>query len=193
MPLVAEAIPDETPNADAKVDNSKNNPSQPNDIKPISAVKLFSMASSLEFLVLAFGLLNAAGWGFCQVAVNILFGDMIDGLGGTMISDFTKIIDKITIRFCYLGLVTLATSGICGAVIPWFSEHQYRKMQILYLDLVLHQDISWFDTHDVPALPAQLKEDMDVIRMPSKRWAIHACVFPLSFPRMSSLSLNLGS
>jgi len=164
MPLVAEAIPDETPNADAKVDNSKNNPSQPNDIKPISAVKLFSMASSLEFLVLAFGLLNAAGWGFCQVAVNILFGDMIDGLGGTMISDFTKIIDKITIRFCYLGLVTLATSGICGAVIPWFSEHQYRKMQILYLDLVLHQDISWFDTHDVPALPAQLKEDMDVIK-----------------------------
>jgi len=192
-----ELVPDEVTGAGPDVSVSKSSPDQhdhKDNLQPVSVSRLFSLARPLELLAFAAGILGAACWGFAQVAMNIFWTDLIDGLGGA--TDIINQINQIAISVCYLGLFTLVASGISGWLLPLFAELQSRKMQALYLDFVLHQDISWFDTHDVQALPTHIKEDVDLVKdafdkIGTSCMGLSACIsgYVIAFVRSWQLTL----
>merc|ERR1719310_774684 len=127
--------------------------------KPVSFGKLLSLATYWELSVFYFGILVSVIHGLNQPALCLVFGDMIDGLGGEMMDE----IEKQAVLFCYIGVGTIFVGWLQGMIFPWFAERVTQRARPVYFDAALHRDIGWFDTHSVGALPAEMAEDMDNI------------------------------
>mmetsp|Transcript_30535 Transcript_30535/g.54595 ORF Transcript_30535/g.54595 Transcript_30535/m.54595 type:complete len:1272 (-) Transcript_30535:403-4218(-) len=130
----------------------------------VSIFKMFSMASGNELLIFFAGLVGACFHGLSQPLLCLLFGDLIDGIGGDSDPDnMMKLMADLCMKMALVGCGTIVSATLQGACFKTFSELQVMKLRVLYFDTVLHQDVSWFDTQEVAALPSQINEDMEKI------------------------------
>ncbi|CAE7262744.1 ABCB5, partial [Symbiodinium sp. KB8] len=87
----------------------------------------------------------------------IVFGDLIDGMGGAtggmatmtpeqmtaMMDGMMSQMEELCITMMLVGVGATFAAFLQGAAFKIFSEKQAFKFRVLYFDSVLHQD--WFD------------------------------------------------
>ncbi|CAE7810872.1 ABCB1, partial [Symbiodinium necroappetens] len=149
-----------------------------NKIPAASLCKLFSMMDFVEVVVLLVGCLGAIGNGLSQPLLCIVFGDLIDGMGeatggaesftpeqmlGAMDGMMSQM-EELCITMMLVGVGATFAAFLQGACFKIFAEKQAFKYRVLYFDTVLHQDVSWFDTKEVAALPAEINDDLEKIQ-----------------------------
>lgn len=139
---------------------------------PAGILKMFSMATWGEILLFFAGVIGAMGHGVCQPLVCVLFGDVINNLGGStdssvmlthdqMISNMMSDITSTCVKFCYVGLGVTAGAWLQGTCFQLFADIQVKRMRVKYFEALLYKDVSWYDTRNVQALPSQFTDDMD--------------------------------
>ncbi|CAJ1449438.1 unnamed protein product, partial [Effrenium voratum] len=70
---------------------------------------------------------------------------------------------RLCVTMCLVGVAATFAATLQGACFKIFSEMQTRKFRMVYFDIVLHQDVSWFDLKEVAALPSEINDDLDKI------------------------------
>lgn len=156
-----------------------------------SFCKLFSMMDCKEAAILIIGILGAIGNGISQPLLCIVFGDLIDSMGISMtgatfaaenmtadamatieqqvsesqaMDQMMSKMEELCLIMALVGVANIVASSLQGACFKIFSELQATKFRILYFDIVLHQDVSWFDLQEVAALPAEINDDLEKIQ-----------------------------
>jgi len=176
----ASQVPDDADDEILQVDAGKTEEAdtKPKKIPPASLCKLFSKMDGLEVIVLIVGCLGAIGNGLSQPLLCIVFGDLIDGMGGatggmatmtpeemsTMMDAMMSQMEELCITMMLVGVAATIAAFLQGAAFKIFAEKQAFKFRVLYFDSVLHQDVSWFDTREVAALPAEINDDLEKIQ-----------------------------
>jgi len=167
---------DEMPQIEASAEAAAEKKSE--KIPPASICKLFSKMDTLEVIVLLVGCLGAIGNGLSQPLLCIVFGDLIDGMGGasggmatmtpeqmTMMMDgMMSQMEELCVTMMLVGVGATFAAFLQGAAFKIFAEKQAFKFRVLYFDSVLHQDVGWFDTKEVAALPAEINDDLEKIQ-----------------------------
>ncbi|OLP94424.1 Multidrug resistance protein 1 [Symbiodinium microadriaticum] len=148
------------------------------NIPAASLCKLFSMMDAVEVVLLLIGCIGAIGNGLSQPLMCIVFGDLIDGMGeGTggaetfspeqmqpaMDAMMAKM-EELCITMMLVGAGATLAATLQGCFFKIFAEKQAFKFRVLYFDSVLHQDVSWYDTKEVAALPAEINDDLEKIQ-----------------------------
>ncbi|CAE7539788.1 ABCB1 [Symbiodinium natans] len=72
--------------------------------------------------------------------------------------------EELCVTMMLVGVAATVAAGLQGACFKIFAEKQAFKFRVLYFDSVLHQDVSWFDTREVAALPAEINDDLEKIQ-----------------------------
>lgn len=172
----ADDADDEMVQVEAKVETEE--VQTKNKIPAASLCKLFSMMDFVEVVVLLVGCLGAIGNGLSQPLLCIVFGDLIDGMGeatggaesftpeqmlGAMDGMMSQM-EELCITMMLVGVGATFAAFLQGACFKIFAEKQAFKYRVLYFDTVLHQDVSWFDTKEVAALPAEINDDLEKIQ-----------------------------
>ena len=166
---------DEMPQIEAKTEVAEKKPVK---IPPASICKLFSKMDTLEVIVLLVGCLGAIGNGLSQPLLCIVFGDLIDGMGSSsggmatmspaqmtaMMDGMMSQMEELCITMMLVGVGATFAAFLQGACFKIFAEKQAFKFRVLYFDSVLHQDVGWFDTKEVAALPAEINDDLEKIQ-----------------------------
>jgi len=161
------------------VDTTKEDITPVKKAKPpqASICKLFSMLDMSEALVLFVGVIGAVGNGLSQPLLCIVFGDLIDEMGmstsgaGMMTAEqMTAAMDgmmskmeDLCVTMALVGVAATVAAGLQGACFKIFAEKQAFKFRVLYFDVVLHQDVSWYDKKEIAALPAEINDDLEKI------------------------------
>eukprot|EP00435_Cladocopium_sp_Y103_P010499 s2734_g2.t1 len=154
-----------------------------------SFCKLFSMMDCKEAAILIIGILGAIGNGISQPLLCIVFGDLIDSMGISMtgaslasanmtaeematmqkqaMDQMMSKMEELCLIMALVGVGNIVASSLQGACFKIFSELQATKFRILYFDIVIHQDVSWFDLKEVAALPAEINDDLETLGRPA--------------------------
>ncbi|CAK9090245.1 ATP-dependent translocase ABCB1 (ATP-binding cassette sub-family B member 1) (Multidrug resistance protein 1) (P-glycoprotein 1) (Phospholipid transporter ABCB1) (CD antigen CD243) [Durusdinium trenchii] len=128
-----------------------------------SFCKLFSQMDCVELLVLTVGLICAMCHGVAQALLVIIFGDLIDALGGSP-DEVQRETERLCLLMCAVGGGALVAATLQGASFKILSDSQTMKYRVMYFQDVLHQDVSWFDTKEVSALSAEIQDDLAKIQ-----------------------------
>eukprot|EP00439_Symbiodinium_sp_Y106_P024056 s2066_g2.t3 len=140
-----------------------------------SLCKLYSMMDAVDALVLFLGFVGATGNGLAQPLMCIVFGDLIDGMGGNAVDMSPEMMEagmaammdqmeELCVTMLLLGLGSFVGASLQGSCFKIFAERQALKYRTLYFDAVLHQDVGWFDTKDISALPSEINDDLHKIQ-----------------------------
>ena len=138
---------------------------EPVKAKPTKAslCKLFSQMDAVEAMVLIVGTLCAMAHGVAQPLMIVIFGDLIDALGGTP-EEVQRETERLSLIMCAVGGGALVAATLQGACFKIFSDSQTMKFRIMYFQDILHQDVGWFDTEEVSALSAEIQDDLSKIQ-----------------------------
>ncbi|KAL5981090.1 ABC transporter B member 19 [Asimina triloba] len=110
--------------------------------------KLFSFADRCDCVLMAAGSLGAVVHGCSMPVFFLLFGEMVNGFGKNQ-SDLKKMTDEVSeyaLYFVYFGLVVCASSYAEIACWMYTGERQTIALRKKYLEVVLKQDVGFFDT-----------------------------------------------
>ncbi|CAM6102646.1 unnamed protein product [Calypogeia fissa] len=109
-------------------------------------IRLFSFADKYDYFLMFFGTLGAAAHGSGIPVFLLFFGKLLNGLGGQQGSFSKDTVDKYTLYYVWLGLVTL---GACWIEVSFWmltGDRQSAKLRAAYLEALLRQDVEFFDT-----------------------------------------------
>ncbi|CAE7831524.1 ABCB5 [Symbiodinium microadriaticum] len=175
-PAGPEEAPAEAPSGDLKVaavaledeeapPMAEEETAEPVKAKPTKAslCKLFSQMDAVEALVLVVGTLCAMAHGVAQPLLIVIFGDLIDALGGSP-EEVQRETERLSLTMCAVGGGALVAATLQGACFKIFSDSQTMKFRIMYFQDILHQDVGWFDTKEVSALSAEIQDDLSKIQ-----------------------------
>mmetsp|Transcript_33964 Transcript_33964/g.79421 ORF Transcript_33964/g.79421 Transcript_33964/m.79421 type:complete len:1287 (+) Transcript_33964:164-4024(+) len=121
--------------------------------------KVFSLASPSELLLAHLGHIGAIGNGFGQPLLCLFFGDLIDAVAAD--GDLMPELRKACLNMTLVGVGAAVFSAIQLASFKIFAEAQASHFRNLYFNAVLHQDVSWFDTREIAALPTSMSSDAE--------------------------------
>lgn len=144
------------------VSPKKDSPEKVEKKKMASFCKLFSMMDGPDIVILIIGVLGGVGNGVSQPMLCIIFGDLINSLGLGQ-EGMMKEMERLCLIMALVGCANIVAATLQGACFKTFSERQAKKFRIEYFDLVLHQDVGWFDLKEIAALPAEINDDLDKI------------------------------
>jgi len=89
-----------------------------------------------------------------------LIGDVIDSFKPTNTVESTlRTISKMSLIFTLVGVAIWITSLIMYSLLLLFSERVVKKTRTKYLEAILRQDSSWFDTVNPSELSARLSKE----------------------------------
>eukprot|EP00443_Scrippsiella_acuminata_P089370 CAMPEP_0115398044 /NCGR_PEP_ID=MMETSP0271-20121206/14118_1 /TAXON_ID=71861 /ORGANISM="Scrippsiella trochoidea, Strain CCMP3099" /LENGTH=1281 /DNA_ID=CAMNT_0002821813 /DNA_START=36 /DNA_END=3881 /DNA_ORIENTATION=- len=125
---------------------------------PVSVGKMFSMASSLELLLLLLGTIGAFLNGAVNPAMIYVWGRMIDAVGPTGPSMAEQVKMMLLI-----GVAALIASTMQAGCFRMFAQIQSDKMRKTYYETLLNKDISWFDMKTTASLAAEVSDDADKV------------------------------
>jgi len=131
--------------------------------KKASFCKMFSMCDGIDYCLIIAGSLGAMAHGVSQPALCLVFGDLIDGIGGSM-SDMMDQMSSLCVTMAIIGVGTTAAASIQGACFKVLADRLSIRWRVLYFDSIIHQDVGWYDTRDIAALPSEVNEDLDKIQ-----------------------------
>ncbi|KAG0586096.1 hypothetical protein KC19_2G063800 [Ceratodon purpureus] len=114
----------------------------------VSIFKLFAFADSFDYLLIFIGTVGAAVHGCALPVFFLFFGKLLDGFGANA-NDPVKTADVVgqySLYMLYLGLVVCFASWAEVAAWMQSGERQAARMRVRYLQSMLKQDVSFFDT-----------------------------------------------
>jgi ATP-binding cassette subfamily B (MDR/TAP) protein 1 len=129
------------------------------NINRISYHKLFQFASTGEIMIFLAGIASAVASSGITVYFIISFSDIM----GTLLTGDREGTTEIVFTFAKLACVGFVVSWTMSTTLGIFAEKQKLKFKIKYLESLMHQDIAWFDTHDVGVLPEQMTSNLEAI------------------------------
>eukprot|EP00930_Biecheleria_cincta_P042445 TRINITY_DN29208_c0_g1_i1.p1 TRINITY_DN29208_c0_g1~~TRINITY_DN29208_c0_g1_i1.p1 ORF type:complete len:1315 (-),score=229.41 TRINITY_DN29208_c0_g1_i1:121-3717(-) len=101
--------------------------------------------------------------GVSQPGLCLVFGDLIDSMGGPQNEMMDKMKD-LCLTMALIGVGTVVCASIQGACFKLLSDRLSSRWRMLYFDTIVHQDIEWYDIREVAALPGEVNEDLDKIQ-----------------------------
>uniref|UniRef100_A0A9J7XX13 ATP-binding cassette sub-family B member 5 n=1 Tax=Cyprinus carpio carpio TaxID=630221 RepID=A0A9J7XX13_CYPCA len=181
--------PDEPPK-DKKEKKSKK---KKEPVKTVGFFQLFRYATCLEVLLMLIGLLCAAAHGIALPLMCVVFGQMTDSfvlsgqkgnLTGIFNSNFTEnftfinsstclagspeigIEDKMTEHAYYfvaIGAAVLILGTFQVMLFLLTAAKQTKRIREKYFHAILHQQMSWFDMHQIGELNIRLTDNINTI------------------------------
>ena len=130
----------------------------------VSFIKLFSQVDAAEALVLAVGLVSAVCHGSAHPFMTVILGDFISTFSNGSAEEALLETERLCLMMCLVGGAAMIAATLQGGCFKIFCESQTTKFRIMYFQDVLHQDVSWFDTKEVSALPAEIENDLSQIQ-----------------------------
>ncbi|XP_067305159.1 ATP-dependent translocase ABCB1 [Pseudorasbora parva] len=160
-------------------------------VKSVGFFQLFRYATCLEVLLMLIGLLCAAAHGIALPLMCVVFGQMTDtfvmtgqphNMTGNFTSNFTSnftnnstclagspeigIEDKMTTHAYYfvaIGAAVLVLGTFQVMLFLLTAAKQTKRIREKYFHAILHQQMSWFDTHPIGELNIRLTDDINTI------------------------------
>ncbi|KAJ7950463.1 ABC transporter B family protein [Quillaja saponaria] len=109
--------------------------------------KLFSLADSIDVMLMIFGTIGAVGNGLGQPLMALLSGELVNSFGNNQ-SNSNNIVDevsKVCLKFVYLAVGTGLAAFFQVACWMITGERQAARIRGLYLKTILIQDVAFFD------------------------------------------------
>ncbi|XP_059423485.1 ATP-dependent translocase ABCB1 [Carassius carassius] len=160
-------------------------------VKTVGVFQLFRYATCPEVLLMLIGLLCAAAHGVALPLMCVVFGQMTDSfvlsgysanLTGNFTGNFTftltnsstclagspeiGIEDKMT-KYAYyfvaIGAAVLILGTFQVTLFLLTAAKQTKRIREKYFHAILHQQMSWFDTHQIGELNIRLTDDINTI------------------------------
>ncbi|XP_065102087.2 ATP-dependent translocase ABCB1 [Paramisgurnus dabryanus] len=160
--------------------------------KAVGFFQLFRYATCLEVLLMLIGLVCSAGHGVALPLMCVVFGQMTDSFvvsgqqfnttgnfTGNFTFNFTSnytgclagspeigIEDKMTKHayyFVIIGASVLVLSFFQVMLFLLTATKQTKRIREKYFHAILHQQMSWFDTHQIGELNTRLTDDINTI------------------------------
>ncbi|XP_073702575.1 ATP-dependent translocase ABCB1 [Garra rufa] len=157
-------------------------------VKTVGFFQLFRYATCPEVLLMVIGLVCAAAHGVALPLMCVIFGEMTDsfvlsGQTGNLTGNFTGnstffnstclagspeigIEDKMTEHAYYfvaIGAAVLLLGTFQVMLFLLTAAKQTKRIREKYFHAILHQQMSWFDTHPIGELNIRLTDDINTI------------------------------
>ncbi|KAI9478125.1 MAG: P-loop containing nucleoside triphosphate hydrolase protein [Benjaminiella poitrasii] len=132
----------------------------------VTIFQLFRFASMSEQFLILIAILCSACTGALQPVSILIYGSFISNLTKT-ITDTSKMLDvtlPIIHTMLYMGTAALVAAYISTCLWIITGERQSRRIRLLYLKSVLHQDMAWFDSSTEGSLNTRLASDTQIIQ-----------------------------
>ncbi|TVU20391.1 hypothetical protein EJB05_36598, partial [Eragrostis curvula] len=107
--------------------------------------QLFKHADSTDLLLMLVGTVSAVANGASQPIMMIIFGEMITAFGGSTSETVLERVNKVALKFVYLGVGAGIVSFLQVSCWAATGERQATRIRTLFLKSVLRQDIAFFD------------------------------------------------
>lgn len=102
------------------------------------------------------GFIAAIVSGAGMPSASFLFGNIINGFGGTPDED---VIIQNSKNMLYIGLGIFVTAYIYVANFQIAAERIAFKTKVGYLRAILNQEVAWFDTNNVAEMSSRLSKE----------------------------------
>uniref|UniRef100_A0A8C2EVE2 ATP-binding cassette sub-family B member 5 n=1 Tax=Cyprinus carpio TaxID=7962 RepID=A0A8C2EVE2_CYPCA len=149
-------------------------------VKTVGFFQLFRYATCPEVLLMLIGLLCAAAHGVALPLMCVVFGEMTDSfvlsghtanLTGIFISTIKKHPSKCVkclsqihaYYFVAIGAAVLLLGTFQVMLFLLTAAKQTKRIREKYFHAILHQQMSWFDTHQIGELNIRLTDDINTI------------------------------
>lgn len=186
----------------------KDNDDEKEIVQPVGFFHLFRFSTCIDVLLIVIATCSAVGHGAVFPIVLLIFGELTDsiielGSNSTEVAGPTPA-EQIISRSKYYAII-----GTCVCVIAFLqnalwnlaAERQAYRIRKKFYHTVLHQDMTWFDSHKSGELTTRFADDVDTIQkgMGEKLGAIvqsvAACIgcFTLAFFKSWQLTLVILS
>uniref|UniRef100_A0A8C1WSZ7 MDR1 protein n=1 Tax=Cyprinus carpio TaxID=7962 RepID=A0A8C1WSZ7_CYPCA len=138
-------------------------------------VKTFRYATCLEVLLMLIGLLCAAAHGIALPLMCVVFGQMTDsfvlsGQKGNLTGIFNILATYISFKVCQhsyyfvaIGAAVLILGTFQVMLFLLTAAKQTKRIREKYFHAILHQQMSWFDTHQIGELNIRLTDNINTI------------------------------
>uniref|UniRef100_A0A672LZI8 ATP-binding cassette sub-family B member 5 n=1 Tax=Sinocyclocheilus grahami TaxID=75366 RepID=A0A672LZI8_SINGR len=140
-------------------------------VKTVGFFQLFRYATCLEVLLMLIGLLCAGAHGVALPLMCVVFGEMTDSfvLSGHT-ANLTGISNSIEAKmtehayyFVAIGAAVLLLGTFQVMLFLLTAAKQTKRIREKYFHAILHQQMSWFDTHQIGELNIRLTDDINTI------------------------------
>ncbi|KAI8086529.1 P-loop containing nucleoside triphosphate hydrolase protein [Halteromyces radiatus] len=142
----------------------------------ISLYRLFRFATPLDIFLIVLACLLSAGTGAVQPSMILIFGNVLSQVQSTSSSNIMP--DAVCqpsnlalnstmgsiLTYVYLGTASFGAAYFSNAFWVWTGERQARRIRLLYVHSILHQDIGWFDKAEEGSLTTRLVVDTQLIQ-----------------------------
>uniref|UniRef100_A0A9J8C4R2 ATP-binding cassette sub-family B member 5 n=1 Tax=Cyprinus carpio carpio TaxID=630221 RepID=A0A9J8C4R2_CYPCA len=146
-------------------------------VKTVGFFQLFRYATCLEVLLMLIGLLCAAAHGIALPLMCVVFGQMTDSfvlsgqkgnLTGIFNSNFTEnftFINSSTHAYYFvaIGAAVLILGTFQVMLFLLTAAKQTKRIREKYFHAILHQQMSWFDMHQIGELNIRLTDNINTI------------------------------
>uniref|UniRef100_A0A672LW30 ATP-binding cassette sub-family B member 5 n=1 Tax=Sinocyclocheilus grahami TaxID=75366 RepID=A0A672LW30_SINGR len=146
-------------------------------VKTVGFFQLFRYATCLEVLLMLIGLLCAGAHGVALPLMCVVFGEMTDSfvlsghtanLTGISNSTIKKHPSKPKMTehayyFVAIGAAVLLLGTFQVMLFLLTAAKQTKRIREKYFHAILHQQMSWFDTHQIGELNIRLTDDINTI------------------------------
>uniref|UniRef100_A0A8C1QMY0 ABC-type xenobiotic transporter n=1 Tax=Cyprinus carpio TaxID=7962 RepID=A0A8C1QMY0_CYPCA len=143
-------------------------------VKTVGFFQLFRYATCPEVLLMLIGLLCAAAHGVALPLMCVVFGEMTDSfvlsghtanLTGIFISTIKKHPSKCVHAYYFvaIGAAVLLLGTFQVMLFLLTAAKQTKRIREKYFHAILHQQMSWFDTHQIGELNIRLTDDINTI------------------------------
>ncbi|KAL4646916.1 multidrug resistance protein 1-like isoform X1 [Arapaima gigas] len=154
--------------------------------KAVGFFQLFRYATPLEVILMIVGLLCAAAQGVALPLMCVIFGQMTDSFvasgqqlnfsanfsSGLLNSsgcvavpgvDIEALMTRHSYYFVGIGAIVLVLATFQVTLFLLVATRQTKRIREKYFHAVLHQSMSWFDTHQIGVLVTRLTDDINTI------------------------------
>uniref|UniRef100_A0A8C1KVU7 ATP-binding cassette sub-family B member 5 n=1 Tax=Cyprinus carpio TaxID=7962 RepID=A0A8C1KVU7_CYPCA len=144
-------------------------------VKTVGFFQLFRYATCPEVLLMLIGLLCAAAHGVALPLMCVVFGEMTDSfvlsghtanLTGNFSGNFTYALTNSSVHAYYfvaIGAAVLLLGTFQVMLFLLTAAKQTKRIREKYFHAILHQQMSWFDTHQIGELNIRLTDDINTI------------------------------
>ncbi|CEP14859.1 hypothetical protein [Parasitella parasitica] len=147
--------------------SKKSTTNNKSNLLSVSVFQLFRFATLKERAMICIAMIFSAGAGALQPVSILIYSSFISTLA-TSLSENNPNLVSVTLpvihTMVYMGTASLAAAYVSTCLWVLTGESQTRRIRLLYLKSVLHQDMSWFDQYKAGSLNTRLASDTQLIQ-----------------------------
>ena len=118
-------------------------------------------ANCCDKTILGFAIMGSMLFGGAMPGFCLMFGEMIDGVGGAEGIDSLK--DQAVIMV-FVGIFSMIFSGLQITLWSIFAQRIAEKTRIAYFRACLHKDAAYYDEHSPAELASKISKEVQVIQ-----------------------------